>query len=130
MLILLLLEKNVQSIRNDSFLDVKYLKNVYIYSSNIDLTNTGIGFSYEGELSDIVMYGYIGSTTETYANENGFTFIALDADPNTTTTTTDVIITTTDTTTVTTANSTETITETTTISNVESTVTISQLLVI
>lgn len=119
----LIIGKNVQSIRNDSFLDVKYLKNVYIYSSNIDLTNTGIGFSYEGELSDIVMYGYIGSTTETYANENGFTFIALDADPNTTTTTTDVIITTTDTTTVTTANSTETITETTTISNVESTVT-------
>ena len=91
----LIIGKNVQSIRNDSFLDVKYLKNVYIYSSNIDLTNTGIGFSYEGELSDIVMYGYIGSTTETYANENGFTFIALDADPNTTTTTTDVIITTT-----------------------------------
>ena len=119
----LIIGKNVQSIRNDSFLDVKYLKNVYIYSSNIDLTNTGIGFSYEGELSDIVMYGYIGSTTETYANENGFTFIALDADPNTTTTTTDVIITATDTTTVTTANSTETITETTTISNVESTVT-------
>lgn len=67
----LIIGKNVQSIRNDSFLDVKYLKNVYIYSSNIDLTNTGIGFSYEGELSDIVMYGYIGSTTETYANENG-----------------------------------------------------------
>lgn len=67
-------------------------------------------------IEGFIIEGYKDSTAETYANKNGFTFTALDDDPDTiTTTTTDVAITTTD--------ITETPTETTITSDVVSTIT-------
>lgn len=72
--------------------------------------------------SDVCVYGYRNTIAETYANENGFTFIALDDDPGTTITTTDVTTITTDTTTTTT-DSTKTTTEISTTSDEEPTAT-------
>lgn len=118
----LIIGEEVRLICDNAFTEAVQLKQVLIYPRDIDLTKTGIGyFSKNEKLEDMIIYGYIGSTAENYANENGFTFIALDDDPDTTTTTTTTDVTTT--TTETTTDSTETITETTTTSDEESTAT-------
>lgn len=125
----LIIGEEVRLICDNAFTEAVQLKQVLIYPRDIDLTKTGIGyFSKNEKLEDMIIYGYIGSTAENYANENGFTFIALDDDPDTTTTTTttDVTTTTTDTTITTTTDRTETTTETTTTSDEESTATTTQ----
>ncbi|MGN0630823.1 MAG: hypothetical protein ACI4JN_05795 [Ruminococcus sp.] len=86
----LIIGEEVRFICDNAFTEAVQLKQVLIYSRDIDLTKTGIGYFSENEkLEDMIIYGYIGSTAENYANENGFTFIALDDDPDTTTTTTE-----------------------------------------
>lgn len=115
------------------------LKEIKIPSNTGRICEAAFGYTYEcnyiegvydyevwtEKMNNFTIYGEEDSTAETYANENGFTFIALDDDPDTTTTTADVTTTTTGTTTTTTTttNSMETTTETTTTSDVVSTVT-------
>lgn len=81
------ISEEVKYICHNAFVGTEKLQNVYIFSRTIDLIGSGIGYSSENEiLENITIYGYIGSTAENYANENGFTFIALDEQPTTTTT--------------------------------------------
>ena len=99
---------SVTSIRYGAFLDCINLKNVSIPNSVTDIgssafkgctnlkditipgnvTNIGdkaLGYyldyaEYEyKKLNDFVIYGYAGTSAETYANENDFTFISLDS---------------------------------------------------
>lgn len=92
----LVVGEEVKFICDNAFIGVVQLNSVSIYSRDIDLTNSGIGYSSKNEmLEDITIYGYIGSTAEVYANENGFTFISLDEQPTTTTITEPIVTTTT-----------------------------------
>lgn len=118
----LIIGEEVRLICDNAFTEAVQLKQVLIYSRDIDLTKTGIGYFSENEKSeDMIIYGYIGSTAENYANENGFTFIALEDDSDTMATTT--TSTSTDTTITTTTHSMETTTETATTSVMESNIT-------
>lgn len=118
----LIIGEEVRLICDNAFTKAVQLKQVLIYSRDIDLTKTGIGYFSENEKSeDMIIYGYIGSTAENYANENGFTFIALEDDSDTMATTT--TSTSTDTTITTTTHSMETTTETATTSVMESNIT-------
>ena len=75
----LVIRDNVNYICDDAFLGTENLKSVYILPLTIDLTNSGIGYYTDDIKSDILtIHGYKNSTAETYANENGFTFIPLD----------------------------------------------------
>lgn len=115
----LVVGEEVKFICDNAFIGVVQLNSVSIYSRDIDLTNSGIGYSSENEiLENITIYGYIGSTAEVYANENGFTFISLDEQPTTTTVTEPIVTTTTASTTIvsTDETKTESTTDTTTIS--------------
>jgi hypothetical protein len=111
----LVLPRNLQEIDYNAFIACSCLTNLLVLSENVNITNSGLGYLHKGvSLDNFVISGYIGSTAETYANENGFTFIALDDDSDTTTTTTDVTTTTTDTTTVATTTDSITTSNTTT----------------
>ena len=71
--------ENVEYIGSNSFIELSKLKSVYVYSREIDLSDSGMGYFNEDIKSDILtIHGYKNSTAETYANENGFTFIPLD----------------------------------------------------
>lgn len=75
----LVIRDNVNYICDDAFLGTENLKSVYILPLTIDLTNSGIGYyTDDTKLDSVKIYGYENSTAETYANENGFTFIPLD----------------------------------------------------
>ena len=75
----LVIRDNVNYICDVAFLGTENLKSVYILPLTIDLTNSGIGYYTDDIKSDILtIHGYKNSTAETYANENGFTFIPLD----------------------------------------------------
>lgn len=85
----LVIDETVEFISENAFIGTSNLKNISVFSKNIDLTHSGIGYYSEGEtLEDVTIYGYSGSTSEKYANENGFNFIAFDEPISTTTTTT------------------------------------------
>jgi hypothetical protein len=109
--------ESLNIIKEGAFHACLNLTDVTVLSKQVILEDYCFGFSNLGiPLDNMIIRGYKNSTAETYANENGFTFIALDDGPDTTTTTTDV-------TTTTTTNSTETIsgTATTTESEITST---------
>ena len=103
------LGENVNEIGKMAFFDCDNLKSVVIHSKTANIQEFAFGYyrnsSEKMKMNDFVISGYIGSTAETYANENGFTFIVLDDDSDMMTTTT--TLTTTDTTIMTTTDSTE-----------------------
>ena len=88
------------------------LKEIKIPSGTGRICEAAFGYEYEcnyiegvydyeawtEKMDDFTIYGEVDSLAETYANENGFTFIALDEQPTTTTTTTESTTTTTTTT--------------------------------
>ncbi len=122
----ILLPDNLIRIEDEAFAGCKLLKSLVIPKNVQSIGSHAIGYDFVAttvsvgkKYTDITLSGFENTAAETYANENGFTFIALDDDPDTTTTTTDVTTTTTETTT----DSTETTTETTTTSDEESTAT-------
>lgn len=69
--------KSVANVDYRAFWECEKIKSVIVYS-NPDIKYDAIGFSedYYGELikNDMVVFGLKGSATETYANENGFSF--------------------------------------------------------
>lgn len=68
--------KNVEKIGEDAFYGCSELKDITVIPKDIELNNSGIGYSRSGELlSDVVIRGYSGSTAESYANENNFEFV-------------------------------------------------------
>lgn len=116
----LIVGDHVKCLRNNSLTGFKQLTEITILSKDVDISDSGIGFIFEGEkLENVTIKGYKNSTAETYANENGFTFIALDEQPTTTTTTESIVTTTTASTTTVFTNETknESTTDTTTTTN-------------
>lgn len=80
----LIVGDHVKCLRNNSLTGFKKLTKITILSKDVDISDSGIGFIFEGEkLENVTIKGYKNSTAETYANENGFTFIALDEQPTT-----------------------------------------------
>ncbi|MDE6425563.1 MAG: leucine-rich repeat domain-containing protein, partial [Ruminococcus sp.] len=65
------------------------LKSLVIPESVVKIDENAIltenNYSFADEKSQLIIYGYVDTTAETYALENGFTFIALDEEPITTT---------------------------------------------
>lgn len=104
--------ENVEKIGENAFYGCTELKDITILPKDIELSSSGIGYSRSGELlSDVVIRGYSGSTSEAYANKNNFEFVPLNEE---TTTTTSSISTSTETTTTVVENTTtETSSETT-----------------
>ena len=65
-----------------AFIDCTSLTNVTIPASVTDIGDEAFGYFYEKSTREYVnftIYGYTGTAAETYANENDFTFINLDA---------------------------------------------------
>ncbi|MDE6678130.1 MAG: leucine-rich repeat domain-containing protein, partial [Ruminococcus sp.] len=68
----------VEIIGEYAFTGCTQLKDIIILSKDVKLADKCIGYSTLGEaFENITIHGYKGSTAETYALENGFTFIAL-----------------------------------------------------
>ena len=75
----IILPENLQQIGLDAFRWCYNLNDVTVLSQNIVLENSGIGFGDNDErLENMIIRGYQNSTAEVYANQNGFTFVALD----------------------------------------------------
>ncbi len=78
--------KNVNSIGSLAFYHCPKLTSVIIPKSVTKIGNAAFGyFDYFGEntvetrkIPNFTIYGYTGTAAETYANKNGFTFVALD----------------------------------------------------
>lgn len=68
---------NVTSIGDGAFYDCFYLTSVTILSKAARFGKDIFKYSY-GSSSAVVIKGYAGSTAQTYANDNHFTFISLD----------------------------------------------------
>jgi hypothetical protein len=85
---------SVTRIGEYAFFGCPSLKSITIPKSVTEIGEHSIGYAYaDGDVyyleDGFVIKGYTGSQAETYAKENGITFIALDDDGKTTTTTTD-----------------------------------------
>ena len=82
----LTLPDGIKSIEEQAFLGCIFIKSVTVTESVEDIGDKALGFYYddEGETQfltkyDLTISGYKGTEAESYANENGFTFVALDA---------------------------------------------------
>lgn len=112
------LPETLVTIEYEAFAGDEGLTSIVIPRSVKEIGYCAFGYDYDPfedraskKYSDFTIYGYTGTAAETYANENGFTFIALDDQA---TTTTVPVATTTTTTTMTTTTESQTQTSTTT----------------
>ena len=73
---------SVTSIDNDAFLDCPKLTSVIIPNCVTSIGSWSFGYTFKPynheKIPGFTIYGYTGTAAETYANENGFAFIALD----------------------------------------------------
>ena len=83
-LVKLELNDGLETIGENAFLGCRSLKSVTIPASVTSIGEKAFGYFYDTQkIDDFTIYGYRGTAAETYANENGFTFIPLDStDPN------------------------------------------------
>ena len=71
-----IISENVNSISAEAFLSCSSLKKVTIYNKSASFgTNVFGNCNY-----NLIIYGYLDSTTESYSEKNGHAFVALDAD--------------------------------------------------
>lgn len=74
--------QSVTKIGKDAFYECSNLKKVTVLSKKVSLSKTGIGYAPDWDsdnvkptrISGFTIVGYSGSTTEQYAQKNGFTF--------------------------------------------------------
>lgn len=83
-LVKLELNDGLETIGENAFLGCRSLKSVTIPASVTSIGEKAFGYFYDTQKIDgFTIYGYRGTAAETYANDNGFTFIPLDStDPN------------------------------------------------
>ena len=83
-LVKLELNDGLETIGENAFLGCRSLKSVTIPASVTSIGEKAFGYFYDTQkIDDFTIYGYRGTAAETYASENGFTFIPLDStDPN------------------------------------------------
>ena len=88
------ISNTVTTIGVEAFRDCTNLKCITIPSSVTEIGTYSLGYfidwnnlGKEAPLSDFTIYGYVNSSAEKYANENGFTFIELKDVPTTESTT-------------------------------------------
>ena len=83
-LVKLELNDGLETIGENAFRGCRSLKSVTIPASVTSIGEKAFGYFYDPQKIDgFTIYGYRGTAAETYANENGFTFIPLDStDPN------------------------------------------------
>ena len=72
------LPSGIRSVAQDAFLGCDQLKEYTVLNKNADIGDHAIGYRKNGngyeKISDVVIKGYDGSTAQTYAQNNGFTF--------------------------------------------------------
>ncbi len=69
------LPKKLQTVDTDAFKNCKNLRSIYISGNDVELAPRAIGYKDGNTIYDnIVLIGKSGSTTETYAKKNSFTF--------------------------------------------------------
>ena len=83
------LSTSMTEIKNNTFYDCRNLKSITILSNITTIADYSVGYyttkNEEGDTvegirtknENFIIYGNIGSTAETYANKNGFNFIAI-----------------------------------------------------
>lgn len=83
-LVKLELNDGLETIGENAFRGCRSLKSVTIPASVTSIGEKAFGYFYDPQKIDgFTIYGYRGTAAETYASENGFTFIPLDStDPN------------------------------------------------
>lgn len=80
-LVKLELNDGLETIGENAFLGCRSLKSVTIPASVTSIGEKAFGYFYDTQkIDDFTIYGYRGTAAETYANENGFTFIPLDSE--------------------------------------------------
>ena len=87
--------RNCESLKSITLLKGVQLQTHYVNDINVltifgyvdEPVMKGSDATTSKKIEEFIIYGYFDSSAETYANENGFTFIALDEQPTTTTTT-------------------------------------------
>ena len=80
-LVKLELNDGLETIGENAFLGCRSLKSVTIPASVTSIGEKAFGYFYDTQKIDgFTIYGYGGTAAETYANENGFTFIPLDSE--------------------------------------------------
>ena len=84
----IIIPDSVTYIASSAFYGCTGLTSVTIPNSVKNIGDEAFGYYYDEEtytsakISDFTIYGYTGTAAETYANENGFTFIPLEDDEN------------------------------------------------
>ena len=79
------INNGLESIEKRAFEACRYLKSVTIPASVTSIGEYAFGYESQGrngreKYDSFTIYGYRGTAAETYANENGFTFIPLDSE--------------------------------------------------
>lgn len=81
-----ILSGSVNRIESFAFEKNSSISKMFIYNSSCKSIMTGLPFTISlslGISNNVVLYGYSGSTTETYANEKGISFVAIESELHT-----------------------------------------------
>lgn len=70
----IILPDNITHVDTNAFFNCTYLRSVYIANVSTVIEKKAFGYNSNGTKQDILIMGHKGSTAETYAAENGFSF--------------------------------------------------------
>lgn len=73
------LPEQITSVKARAFADCFHLYDAYIYNRTCSITNLAFNNTKLTSTQDFNVHGYTGSTAETFANDRGYTFVALDS---------------------------------------------------
>ncbi len=73
------LPEQITAVKARAFADCFHLYDAYIYNRKCSITALAFNNTKLTSTQDFNVHGYTGSTAETYANDNGYTFVALDS---------------------------------------------------
>ncbi len=73
------LPEQITAVKARAFADCFHLYDAYIYNRKCTITALAFNNTKLTSTQDFNVHGYTGSTAETFANDNGYTFVALDS---------------------------------------------------